>query len=165
MSDLRTRPAIRVREVTGGDAAEWLRMRNALWPPTDGEDHAADIARFFAGDALASCPGGLATAVFVIERTDGRLGGFVEAGLRPFAEGCESRPVGYIEGWFVDQDLRRWGFGRELISTAESWAVAQGCREMASDCLLENEVARRAHIALGYAEDGRVIQFCKAIGS
>jgi aminoglycoside 6'-N-acetyltransferase I len=73
--------------------------------------------------------------------------------------------VGFIEGWFVDEDLRRGGVGGELVRAAESWARAQGCSEMASDCHLENEVSRLAHLALGYAEHGRVIQFCKRLGS
>src|SRR5437016_4398372 len=117
------------RQVCPADAAEWLRMRTLLWPPEPGEDHAADIARFFAGDTLVSCPGGEA-AVFVADRGEGRLCGFIECGLRPFAEGCESRPVGYIEGWFVDEELRRGGVGRGLVAAAEAWAGAHGCSEM-----------------------------------
>ena len=153
---------MRVRRVRPADADEWLRMRNLLWPPDEGEDHADDIARFFDGDPLVSCPGGVA-AVFVAERARRRLGGFVEAGLRPFAEGCDTRPVGYVEGWFVDRDLRRSGVGRKLLAAAEAWARAQGCREMASDCLVRNEVSRRAHVALGYREGDRVIQFSKRL--
>jgi aminoglycoside 6'-N-acetyltransferase I len=139
-------------------------MRDLLWPPGEGDDHAAEIARFFEGDALVSCPGGLATAVFVLDRGDGRLGGFIETGLRPFADGCDTRPVGYVEGWYVDEDLRRAGHGAALIAAAESWAVAQGCTEMASDCDLDNEVSLHAHLALGYAESERVIKLCKKIG-
>jgi aminoglycoside 6'-N-acetyltransferase I len=138
-------------------------MRDLLWPPQPSDDHGADIAAFFAGDTLASCPGGAAAAVIVVERDSGRLGGFIEVGVRPFAEGCESRPVGYIEGWFVDQDLRRSGVGGELVRAAEAWADAQGCSEMASDCLLDNEVSQHAHLALGYSEHERVVQYCKKL--
>ena len=66
------------------------------------------------------------TPVFVLERPDGRLGGFLEAGTRKYAEGCVTAPVGYIEGWFVDENLRRQGHGHELVNAAEDWARSQG---------------------------------------
>src|SRR5689334_14171629 len=125
------RGSVGIREAREGDAAQWLRMRNRLWPPQDGDEHEADIARFFAGDVNVICAGGGAAAVFVAERDGGRLGGFVEVGVRPFAEGCDTRPVGFIEGWFVDEDLRLEGVGAELVRAAESWARAEGCTEMA----------------------------------
>lgn len=36
--------------------------------------------------------------VLVWERESGDLGGFVSFSLRPWAEGCDSTPVPYIEG-------------------------------------------------------------------
>jgi hypothetical protein len=47
--------------------------------------------------------GGLDIAL-VAERPGGALCGFVEASVRPFAEGSDARPVGTIEGWYVDSD-------------------------------------------------------------
>jgi aminoglycoside 6'-N-acetyltransferase I len=148
-----------VRPVRPEDADEWRRLRALLWP---GEDHSADIAAFFAGDTIASCPGGVAQ-VLVVERGDGRLGGFVEVGLRPFADGCETRPVGYVEGWFVDADLRRRGAGARLVRAAEEWVREKGCVELASDCAIDNEVSLRAHRALGFGEVERVILLRKKI--
>jgi aminoglycoside 6'-N-acetyltransferase I len=100
-------------------------------------------------------------AAFVAVRPQGGLGGFLEAGLRPYADGCDTKPVGYIEGWHVDTDLRQQGIGAQLVRAAEEWAVEQGCQEMASDCLLDNEISLRAHLALGYAETERLIHFKK----
>jgi len=37
-------------------------------------------------------------AVFVADRGDGTLCGFVEIGSRTYAEGCESTPVAFLEG-------------------------------------------------------------------
>jgi aminoglycoside 6'-N-acetyltransferase I len=101
--------------------------------------------------------------VFVAARPDGRLGGFLDAGLRKYAEGCDSSPVGYIEGWYVDEDLRRLGLGGGLVQAAEAWARSLGCQDMASDCLLDNLVSLSAHLALGYEEVERLIHFRKAL--
>ena len=47
------------------------------------------------------------------------------AGLNA-AHGCQSSPVGYIEAWYVDPDVRRQGYGHALLAAAEGWAVEQG---------------------------------------
>ena len=142
-----------VRRITVADREEWLRLRLALWPEATREEHVREMEEFLDDPDN--------TAVFVAERPDGRLGGFLEAGTRPYAEGCRSSPVGYVEGWYVDPDLRRGGVGRALIEAAEGWARAQGLQEMASDALIDNEVSFRAHLALGYREAERIICFHK----
>ena len=76
--------------------------------------------------------------VFIAEREDGSVAGFVEVGSRPYADGCETSPVGYIEAWYVDPDVRRSGYGRGLLKAAENWARSRGYHEMASDALLDN---------------------------
>lgn len=103
-------------------------------------------------------------AVFIAEREDGRPCGFVEVGLRSYAEGCTSTPVPYIEAWYVDEDVRRLGYGRALLAAAEQWAVAAGYREIGSDALLNNVVSHRAHRASGYKEVERIVVFRKALG-
>ncbi|MBV8171599.1 MAG: GNAT family N-acetyltransferase, partial [Candidatus Eremiobacteraeota bacterium] len=99
-------------------------------------------------------------AVFVSE-SDQRLSGFIEVRLRPYADGCDTSPVGYIEGWYVEPASRRSGIGRRLVAAAEQWARARGCSEMASDSLLDNENGRRAHEHLGYAEVEQAVRFRK----
>jgi aminoglycoside 6'-N-acetyltransferase I len=99
--------------------------------------------------------------LFVAERPNGSLCGFVEAGTRPYVDGCDTSPVGYIEAWYVDADMRRSGVGRALLSAAERWAIDRGYTEMGSDATLDNIVSHRAHIASGYAETDRIVQFRK----
>ena len=150
---------MRIRSVASSDQLEWLRMREALWPSEAagrGDEHDREIPAFFANADPA-------LAVFVAVRPDGSLGGFLEAGTRPYADGCDSSPVGYIEGWYVDPDLRRTGMGRDLVHAAEAWARSLGLTEMASDAEIENSVSLHAHAALGYEEVGRVVQFRKKL--
>ena len=141
-----------IRLVTAADRPEWLRMRQLLWPRADADDLAGEL------DAVMQNP---MTPVFVAEREQGGLCGFLEAGTRPYADGCDTSPVGYIEGWFVDQDLRGTGIGRALVAEAEDWARDQGLHEMASDTAVTNEAGLRAHLALGYKEMEHLIHFAK----
>ena len=46
--------------------------------------------------------------------------------MRSYGEGCETSPVGYIEGWYVDPDLRQKGLGGLLFQAAEDWARSEG---------------------------------------
>jgi aminoglycoside 6'-N-acetyltransferase I len=100
---------------------------------------------------------------FVVERTGGGLGGFIEVSLRNYAEGCITSPVAYIEGWYVDPDLRRKTVGRQLVSAAETWAREHGLTEIASDTQIENTVSIHAHTRLGYEEVERLVCFRKRL--
>jgi aminoglycoside 6'-N-acetyltransferase I len=132
-----------------------MRMRDLLWPGLATQTHEIDMAELLADPTTQ--------AVFVVDRGDGLRGGFLEAGTRKYADGCETSPVAYIDGWYVDPDLRRTGWGSRLIQAAEAWARSCGHAEIASDCLLENDVSRRAHNALGYLETERLIHFRKSL--
>jgi aminoglycoside 6'-N-acetyltransferase I len=147
--------ALKVRIVEAGDMDEWLRMRLALWPGNNQESLLKEM------QVMLSNPQEFIT--FVVERPASGLGAFLEASLRRYADGCDSSPVGYIEGWYVDPDLRRQGIGRQLVQAAEDWAVSHSCLEMGSDCELDNSLSWKAHLALGYQEAERLIHFCKRL--
>ncbi len=102
-------------------------------------------------------------AVIVADRGDGSLAGFVEIGSRNYAEGCKSTPVAYVEGWYVDPDVRRTGLGANLLKATETWAREHGFSEIASDTDLDNDVSRLAHIACGFKEVERQICFKKRL--
>jgi len=92
-----------------------------------------------------------------------RLGGFAEVGARSVADGCDTSPVAYLEGWFVEEDLRLQGVGAALVRAAETWARAQGFREFASDVELENVESQRAHVAVGFREVERSVLYVKTL--
>lgn len=104
-------------------------------------------------------------AVFIAERADGSVCGFVEVGTRAYADGCDTSPVGYVEAWWVDADMRRCGLGRALLAAAENWARDMGYTEMASDALLDNTVSHEAHKHSGYEEVERLVVFRKSLGT
>ncbi len=137
------------------DGDEWLRMRLALFPEHDPSLIARELDECAAGEEE--------TTVFVAEKSPGRLGGFLELSLRSLADGCEARPIPYIEAWYVDPEFRRSGVGRALVVAAEKWARQAGYKEIASDCEIENEVSRQAHVNLGYQEALRLIHFRKSL--
>ncbi len=143
-----------IRFYQEGDMEEWLRMRLALWPDNTRASMLAEMQEILDDPQ---------SATLVAVRANGSLGGFLEAGTRKYADGCDTSPVGYIEGWYVDADLRGQGMGAALVRAAETWARDLGYREMASDCLLENDVSLQAHLALGYEEMERLIHFCKKL--
>jgi aminoglycoside 6'-N-acetyltransferase I len=144
----------KVRRVEPRDRDEWSRMRIRLWPEEPPEVLRREVENYVEKER---------EAVFVVERLEGGLCGFLEASLRDVAEGCRSSPVGYIEGWYVDPDMRRRGIGRALVVAAEAWASGHGCTEMGSDAYLDNETSHRAHAALGYEEIERLVHFRKGL--
>jgi aminoglycoside 6'-N-acetyltransferase I len=141
-----------IRRARAADRQEHARMRAALWPDEDPAELAADLAE------LLSDPTQVA---FVAERNDGRLCGFAEASVRRYANSNDESPCAFLEGWWVDQDVRRTGIGRALVAAVEDWARAQGFRELGSDALLDNTLSHQAHRALGFEERERVVYFRK----
>jgi aminoglycoside 6'-N-acetyltransferase I len=101
--------------------------------------------------------------VFIACGNDDTICGFVEVAARPYADGCDTSPVGFIEAWYVDSALRRMGVGRALLAAAEEWARGRGYSEMASDALLDNTVSPRALEGAGYVEVERAVRYRKAL--
>lgn len=88
--------------------------------------------------------------------------GFAQCGLRQdYVEGSASSPVGYLEGIYVRPDCRRQGLARALLSRCEDWSREKGCREMGSDCSLENRDSQRFHLHSGFDEAGQIRCFIK----
>ena len=145
-----------VRLARPADAAALAHLRHALWPGGSVEEHEKEIRAILAG---AQAP----YAIFVVGGDDGIIA-FAEVTLRSRADGCDpSRPVGYLEGWYVAGPHRRRGHGAALLRAAEDWARAQGCAEMASDTWIDNATSQRAHEALGFEVVDRVVNYRKRL--
>jgi aminoglycoside 6'-N-acetyltransferase I len=145
---------MRVRAITPDDSAEWLRMRLALWPD-EPAGHTDDIRGYFAGDRHEP------RHVLVAVDGSGAAIGFAELSIRNVVDGCDTDHVAYLEGWYVDPEVRRAGVGRALVAAAEEWAVREGCVEFGSDALIDNPISHAAHRALGFEEVDRVVMFRK----
>ena len=126
-------------------------MRQALWPEDFGAEHREEIDRLFRGE-FPRFP----WTALLAEDADHRLLGFAEVSIRPYAEGCRSERVAYLEGWFVAPEARRQGVGRALVAAAEGWGRSQCCTELASDTQPENDASSAAHRAPGFADAGLV---------
>ena len=147
---------MKIRKTNPSDKNELNRLRDALWPGS-AEEHATEIDAYFSGASS------YIEDIFVLERQDGHLGGFIELGIRDYAEGCSSDKVPYVEGWYVDEDLRGEGIGKDLMLTAEEWARENGFDELASDTGVTNDRSIDVHKALGFKETVRIVCFIKKL--
>jgi aminoglycoside 6'-N-acetyltransferase I len=138
------------------DQPGWLDLRMALWQDATAEEHRAYMAI-----ALAQPERFLQLMMYDARREPV---GFIEGSIRSdHVNGTESSPVGFVEGVYVLPAWRRQGIARQLFAAIGDWARARGCRELASDALIENEASQRAHRALGFRETERVVYFTRAL--
>ncbi|MFN3774293.1 aminoglycoside 6'-N-acetyltransferase [Sphingomonas parapaucimobilis] len=118
----------------------WLALRAALW-----------------GNEADELPSGDGNFVALV---DDRVIGFAEAAVRhDYVNGCDTSPVLFLEGLFVDPDHRRRGVAGALVAAVADWGRAQGCLEFASDAEIDNLDSHAMHRALGFVETERVVYF------
>jgi len=149
-------PKIRIERCSSLDQPGWLDMRLALWPDATADDH-----RGYMAISLAQPERYLQLMMY---GENGQPLGFIEGSIRSdYVNGTESSPVGFVEGVYVAPVWRRKGVARQLYAAIGDWAKARGCRELASDALVDNEVSQRAHRALGFRETERVVYFTRIL--
>jgi len=147
---------MKVRPLGPRDRQAWAAMRAELWPDEDPDLLAHETLMHFSGTPQAA-------VVLICEDRDGATCGFLELGLRPYAEGCTSSPVPFVEGWYVAPAARHKGAGRALMDAAEGWAIIRNFTEIASDTQIDNSQGQGAHAALGYEEVERLVTFRKPL--
>lgn len=142
---------VRIRPLTPHEVEIYVPLRQALWPdandPSEVMDQLARPERF----------------QILVAEEGSQFIGWVEVALRDYAEGCQTSPVGYLEGWYVVPTHRQSGIGRKLVEAAEDWARGKGCTEMASDTEIHNTLSQIAHARLGYAGVERIVCFRKPL--
>ena len=147
--------AVAIRQVERTDRGAWARLRHALWPEENLAAHASAIDRVLASEDEWA---------FLAIDENGKAVAFAEIAVRKYANGCESQPVPFLEGIWVDARFRRCGIGRRLVVHVEQFVAARGFREIGSDALIDNVGSHTAHAAWGFAETERVVYFHKLLG-
>ena len=144
---------VTIRQAVREDMDDWFKMRKGVWPDAPDEYLNFDMEDIFSSEQ----------DMIFLASVENKPVGMIEARIRDYGEGCETSPVGYIEGWFVQEEFRGKGIAGALTQAAENWAREKGCSEMASDTWLENETSIRAHLKMGYVEVERLVHFVKQL--
>jgi aminoglycoside 6'-N-acetyltransferase I len=143
-----------IRQMGASDRAIWAEMRIALWPDETLREH-AEMTDELLGDGGAW---GL-----IAEARDGIAIGFAEIAVRKHANGCDTRPVAFLEGIWVKPQFRRRGIGTRLIAHAEEFLARRGFRGLGSDTRIDNQASQAAHVAWGFSETEKVVYFRKLL--
>ncbi len=134
---------------------DWAAMRLALWPHATRPELEREAAAL-----LVKTP----AAIAFLLREGATAIGFAEATVRvDYVNGCSTSPVAFLEGLYVRPEWRRRGAAGLLCRAVETWAAEQGCRELASDTEIDNEISQAMHEALGFTESERVICYHKRL--
>lgn len=142
-----------IRQATPADSLTLATLACELWggAPKEREGEFAQ---------LTSSP---EAACFLAFADDAPVG-FAQCQLRhDYVEGCETNPVGFLEGLYVQPAHQHQGVARQLVKACEDWARSLGCTEFGSDCEIDNTASLAFHLAIGFEEAGRTIWFNKKL--
>ncbi|MGL6511763.1 aminoglycoside 6'-N-acetyltransferase [Aeromonas hydrophila] len=136
--------------------AQWATLRQQLWPHHEMAAHLQEGAELLAAAHLNA---------FLVLDAQSQAVAFADAALRrDYVNGCESSPVVYLEGVYVQPASRRRGLAQALIARVAQWGRELGCCELASDAAIDNLASQQLHQRLGFTETERVVFFKKALG-
>jgi aminoglycoside 6'-N-acetyltransferase I len=142
-----------VRRATHIDREAIHPFRQALWPEAAGAELLAELTEQLANETYPTW----------VAWDEEVCVGFGEASLRPFANGCDSRPVAFLEGIWVAPAYRRQGIGRSLVNAVAAWALTHGISELGSDAYIDDTLSHASHRGWGFAEMERVVYFRKKL--
>ena len=147
---------IEIIEMSNPADTSWLEMRGHLWPHLDKISHQKELEHLLVEPSRF--------IAFLAVHPDGQAIGFAETTVRTdYVNGCDSRPVAFLEGIYVKPEFREIGVAKKLCESVERWGYSQGCTELASDALLNNTISHQMHHKLGFKETERVVYFKKSL--
>ncbi len=146
---------VTIREMRGIDKDLWLGMYRKLWPDHTDEALLAEIGRIGASSKRSA----------YVAEINGLALGFAEYALRDYANGCNSQPVPFLEGVWVDEAYRGRGIANALIEYLVTQAERAGFTEFGSDVELTNYSSQLMHERLGFEQTEKVIYYRKVLGS
>lgn len=131
-------PLITIRVAQLSDAPRLAPLAGQLGYPSTPKQVATRLRRIFTD---------LEHIVFVAERTNGEIAGYVDVFLfRTAASDVRAE----IAGLVVQEASRSQNIGRMLMARAEDWAREQGCSECGLRSNVIREGAHRFYENLGY---------------
>jgi len=135
--------AWRVAQAAAADRDDWFALRDAMWP------QARDVQFEEIDEILARAD----HAGFLARDAAGRAVGFAEASLRhDYVSACETSPVGFLEGIYVDPPVRRQGVAKALLRECAADARARGAEHLSLEVLVANESAVAVWRRLGFED-------------
>ena len=142
-----------IRKATQADSATLADLASRMWGGT-ADEREPEFAELTASPE-AAC---------FLAIDGNKAVGFAQCQLRhDYVEGCETSPVGFLEGIYMDAAHRGGGVARSLLSACEEWAKSVGCTEFASDCEIDNQASLAWHLKNDFTEMGRTIWFAKKL--
>ena len=143
-----------IKVANKNDSKTLAHMARKIWGNDSVEELEKEFDEFVSNPEMAS----------FIKYVDEKPVGFANVSIRyDYVEGCETSPVGYLEGIYVEDCYRNNNFARELVIACEDWVKNKGIKEFASDCELTNLGSLAFHLAIGFSEANRIICFKKDI--
>ena len=143
-----------IKVANKNDSKTLAHMARKIWGNDLVEELEEEFDEFVSNPEMAS----------FIKYVDEKPVGFANVSIRyDYVEGCETSPVGYLEGIYVEDCYRNNNFARELVIACEDWVKNKGIKEFASDCELTNLDSLAFHLAIGFKEANRIICFKKEL--
>jgi aminoglycoside 6'-N-acetyltransferase I len=134
---------------------DWSLLRHRLWPDASLGEHRAELQDLSDNEVG-----------FMAYDLAGVAIGFADVSLRQdYVNGCDTSPVAFLEGVYVEEAFRGQGVAAALIAEVTRWAISKGVSELASDADISNVDSHRMHAALGFEETERVVYFRKIVSS
>ena len=134
---------------------QWVRLRQQLWPEHNAEQHLNEGLEILASAQHMS---------FVLINDEPAAIAFADAAIRhDYVNGCQTTPVVFIEGIYVEPQWCLKKCAKKLIRAIEQWGKAYGCTEIASYAELDNVSSHKMHQKLGFKVTEKVVFFQKNI--